>query len=72
LLLKFALELAVEKIQEKQEELKLNRTRKFLVCAENNLVDKNVNTMKKVRSLLKSRYREEQVIYISEYCQQNS
>jgi hypothetical protein len=42
----------------------LNRTSQFLVCAENNLVDKNVNTMKKVRSLLKSRHREEQVIYI--------
>jgi len=46
MLLNFALELAVEKIQEKQEELKLNRTRQSLVCAANNLVDKNVNIMK--------------------------
>ena len=49
----------------------MNRTRQLLVCAENNLVAKNVNTTKKVRSLLKSRRREEQVIYIIECCQQN-
>lgn len=51
--------------------MKLNRTRPFLVCAENNLVTKNVNTMEIVRSLLKSRRREEQVIYIIKRCQQN-
>ena len=49
--LNFALEYAVEKIQEKQEELKMMMTCQFLVCVENNLVDKNVNTMKKVRRL---------------------
>ena len=47
MLLKFALDCAIRKVQENQEGLKLNETHHYLVCIDNvNLLSKKISAMK--------------------------